>query len=266
MDNERLHRQDGWMDIQDIENLFADLPIGGRIQYRASVDSTNSWAHQELHAGRTRNGDIFLSDQQTAGRGQNGRVWESKKSDGLWFSFVVLDSLPITPLPFLPCVAIQNYLAQDLGLDAHLKWPNDVLVGHRKIAGVLVESTASSQGCQGWIVGIGVNLGQTQFAGDLLNKATSVAIEKQTAPERNEALCAILGWLNAAVAGKEDLISSWLERSRMPGRSLTFTKNGDDITATILGLTAEGYLKIAHPDGRIETLISSSDLTLPQRY
>ena len=254
------------MKLTDIEQLFCSLTIGGRIHHRTSAKSTNSWALEELRSGNCLNGDIFLCDQQTDGRGQNGRTWQSGNNDGLWMSFVVLGSQPVKPLPFLPAIAIQDYLTKDLEIDAHLKWPNDVLVGNRKIAGILVEGTNDKNGSPGWVIGMGLNLNQLKFPGPLAESATSVALETKTIPSRNDALAAILGWLNVTLTAHEDLVTAWVERSRMPGRTLTFTKAEEPQEATVIGLTDEGYLRIKHTDGRIENLISSSDLSLPQEY
>lgn len=185
---------------------------------------------------------------------------------GLWMSFVLIGDIPVSPLAFLPCVAIHDYLRQDLRLDPHLKWPNDVLVGKRKIAGVLAEGTTNPKGQQGWVIGIGLNLFQETFAPNLADKATSVVMERGSSPPRNEVLLALIGWLNGTIAGDQDLISPWLARSRMPGRSLNFRRNGQEYEAKVLGLTPEGYLQIKHLDGTIESIISSHDLTIPTDY
>ncbi len=254
------------MNIKDIEQLFAGLPIGSKIRHFESIDSTNSFALEEVRRGHADHGDIFLSDVQTGGRGQSGNKWQSLDALGLWMSFVLIGDIPVSPLAFLPCVAIHDFLHQDLNLDPHLKWPNDVLVGKKKIAGVLAEGTTNPQGHQGWVIGIGLNLFQKSFTPELSGKATSVVMEAGTCPRRNEVLLSLIGWLNGTISGDKDLISPWMARSRMPGRTLKFRRANQEWEAQVQGLTAEGYLQIQHLDGTMESIISSHDLTIPTDY
>ncbi len=254
------------MKIEDMESFFAGLPIGARIMHQEEVDSTNQRALERLQDGRSQHGDILVADRQTAGRGQAGRDWQSATPDGLWMSLTLLGEPAVTPLSFLPAIALCDYLCRDLGLNAHLKWPNDVLVGDRKIAGILVEGSRTPKGIQGWVVGLGLNLNQLTFPGELEGRATSVRLCCGRAPSSPEALLAILGWLNGTWASGGDLVEAWMQRSRLPGHTLTMTIRGQPCTVCVTGLTPEGYLLLRHADGQEETIISSRDIDLPCDY
>lgn len=256
------------VNIHDLEQEFANQAIGRRIRHFAETASTNSLAMSELKAGQTNHGDIFVADRQSAGRGQSGRVWQSESNDGLWMSVVLMDKDPIQPLSFLPCLAVHDYLNQELRLDAHLKWPNDILVGSRKIAGVLIESTtvANQAHAPAWILGIGLNLERREFSDELRDRATSVALEMGPCPAQLSALRGVLQHLNRWIESARDLTDPWMERSRMPGRTLAFDRQGQTFRATVKGLTAEGYLQLEHEDGRIETIVSSGDINFPLDY
>jgi BirA family transcriptional regulator, biotin operon repressor / biotin---[acetyl-CoA-carboxylase] ligase len=144
-----------------------------RIQRFESCDSTNERAFAALAAGEGRHGDVFVSANQTAGRGRLGRSWHSTPGAGLYLSLLVKPTRPFHPgmplaLTMASGVAVLG-LARGLGLQgAQLKWPNDVLVGGAKLAGILVESRAADPRQPCFVVGIGVNVSQTGFAPELL--------------------------------------------------------------------------------------------------
>ncbi len=185
---------------------------------------------------------------------------------------LVMDApLVAEPLPFLPAVALVDALVAT-GVAAHLKWPNDVLVGDRKIAGILIESQARAPGRLAWIVGVGLNVRQRGFSAELVDIATSVALELGRSVRREDLL---IDWLAAMERhehactrqGKPSrvpptLIEAWCERTRMLGRAVSVRQGGLCYRATARAITVDGHLVVVADNGTEHVLISATDLDL----
>src|SRR5687768_16481145 len=172
------------MDTDDFTRALGPLAPRYRVTWYDVTDSTNTRALEALADGTARDGDVFVAGRQTAGRGTDGHVWVSDEPLGLWTSIVFTEPLRARPLSLLPAVALAIVLRRDHGVAAHLKWPNDVLVGAgedtRKIAGILVESHRSPTAF-GWVVGVGVNLNHYHFEPPLDAIATSLRMQARIA-------------------------------------------------------------------------------------
>lgn len=139
----------------------------GQFQVHLScVDSTNNYAANLLKAGKARSGTVILADEQTNGRGQRGAVWQSEPGMNLQFSALWMpEHLSITAqkyMNFAVVVALVRYFKKKT-IVAHIKWPNDILVQGRKIGGVLIESTINENSIGHTIIGVGLNVNQTEF-------------------------------------------------------------------------------------------------------
>ncbi len=156
------------MTALDIERIRAAFP-GRRIDYYASVDSTMR-AAVGLEAG-----SVVLAEEQTAGQGRLGRTWHSEAGAGIYCSMAV------RPMPVLTLalgLAAQSAILEATGLMCDIRWPNDLLLGGKKVAGILVHG-ADGLG----ICGIGINVGHAEFPAELEEVATSLRLEL----ERNDA-------------------------------------------------------------------------------
>jgi len=152
-----------------------------RLVRHDTVDSTNERAFAALAAGTARDGDVHTARAQTAGRGARGRAWASAPGEGLYASVVLLPDPPAPPpaaLTMAAGLAVQDLL-HALGLaGARLKWPNDVLVGQRKLAGILIESRGFDPRRPAFVCGIGLNALQQTFTPEVEARgATSLARE-----------------------------------------------------------------------------------------
>ena len=141
-----------------------------RIKWLEEVDSTNN----ELlrHVGDYANLSVVAAVSQTAGRGQRGNRWESAPGDNLTFSFILkpagLPAREVMAVTCLATLAVRDALREE-GVPAVIKWPNDIYVGNRKICGMLVENGLEGPDIAWSVVGIGINLNQTEFPGEVLN-------------------------------------------------------------------------------------------------
>lgn len=153
------------------------MQIGKKIIRLESVDSTNNYIANLLKEGNLEDGTVILADDQFAGRGQRKAVWLAKPGENLTFSFFIDNvNLSVQHQFFLTCIVSLTLvkLCEKFGLNAKIKWPNDIYIDQRKIAGVLIENQLSSNSIKKSIIGIGLNINQDDFTG--LN-ATSLLLE-----------------------------------------------------------------------------------------
>jgi BirA family biotin operon repressor/biotin-[acetyl-CoA-carboxylase] ligase len=178
------------LDAVALEKALAGNLIGRRVVVLKRATSSNDIALQMAHDGALE-GLVVFAEEQTAGRGQRGNRWESPPGKGLWFSILLHPN--VTPAE---SVRLTNWAAQsvaetislEVSLPARVKSPNDIYVGERKIAGVLVEMRARAGAPHLAIVGIGINLSQTaaDFPGSLQATAISLATAAGRAIDRHK--------------------------------------------------------------------------------
>ncbi|ANE47940.1 biotin [Paenibacillus swuensis] len=167
----------------NMQTLLTDLNtrvLGKQIKLLDVVDSTQRVAHEWVKEGAPE-GAMVIAEGQTAGRGRMGRTWHSPQGKGVWMSLVLKPSVPLhlTPqLTLLSAVALCRAIKAVAPVDAGIKWPNDILIGGRKVAGILLESSAEDERLQYVVAGIGVsvNLTSTDYPQELREIATSLRI------------------------------------------------------------------------------------------
>lgn len=160
------------------------------------LDSTNTKA-KELAVNGALEGTVVVADQQRSGRGRLGRIWQSPAGKGLWFTLILRPS--ISPefgaqVTLLAAVAVVDALERVIGISAKIKWPNDIIVGKKKLCGILSELVLSEEEIDYVIVGIGlnVNFGYDDFSRDLAECASSVFLQTGTNWDCDVILHAIL--------------------------------------------------------------------------
>jgi BirA family biotin operon repressor/biotin-[acetyl-CoA-carboxylase] ligase len=222
-----------------------------RIVRRDRVDSTQAVAFA-LAAEGAPDGTAVVADTQVAGRGRRGRVWVDEPGASLLVSVVLRPRLELARLPLLSlaaAVAVAETLVEVAGLAPRLKWPNDVLVGGRKIAGILLESRLGAAPLV--VLGIGVNLTQRAFAPALAGRATSVALETARPIDRERLLGVLLETLDRQRADLErgalaEVLQRWRSLADTLGRTVTI----DDVHGVATDIDEVGALVVADGDGR----------------
>jgi BirA family transcriptional regulator, biotin operon repressor / biotin---[acetyl-CoA-carboxylase] ligase len=222
-----------------------------------TVDSTQSVAFALAERGAA-DRTVVVADRQLAGRGRRGRTWSAPAGTSLLASILVRPRLPqplLATLSLTTAVAAAEALRRATGVEARLKWPNDLLVSGRKIAGILLESRMTGRAAAGGstlngsgivtIVGVGINLGQREFPPDLADGATSVAIETGRAPSREAVLTALLEEFDVWRArleekGFEPVRERWRRLSDTLGRRVTV----DDVSGIAVDLDVDGALLV----------------------
>ncbi len=229
--------------------------------------STNADLLARAAAGAAE-GTVLAAEAQTAGRGRMGRTWVSPPAAALMFS-VLLRPAAVPPgrrgwVPLLSGLAVAAAVRALTGVDARLKWPNDVLVGDRKLAGILAEQAADAI-----VVGTGINVSTTR-AELPVETATSLALEGAAGTSRPELLVAVLGeiqhrylaWAGGASPGDPDacgLRAEYRRRSATLGRRVRVEfPGGDTASGTALDVDADGRLVISGADGPLA--VSAGDV------
>jgi BirA family biotin operon repressor/biotin-[acetyl-CoA-carboxylase] ligase len=223
-------------------------------------DSTNDEAARLARAG-ARHGTVVTARAQRAGRGREGRAWASPPDAGLYLSAVVRPPLPLVDVPPMT-LAIGVGLcdaARAVGAAARLKWPNDALVGDKKLAGVLVEAHSQGHRLESVIVGIGVNLAgppppEVAATATTLEQATGAAVDRAAFVDL--LLRHVERWLDRYVAsGIAAIAPAWHERMA-PGVSARARVEGSDVIGEVSGLDHDGALLLRDERGRLHRVRS----------
>lgn len=230
------------------------------------TDSTNTRAKETLKIEILPEGAVFIAKKQTAGRGTGGNTWESSTPESLLFSLVLQTPLRQQPLSFLPAIALVRTLSHVAGIEAHLKWPNDVLIGKRKLAGILCEAVKQPDLTLAWVVGVGVNINQAKFPNSIQDVAVSMRQITGNTYCVEDIFQAYMLEMESLYHSTTDLTQEWLNCTKMVGKSIITTKNAQQRTVTVVGLSQEGYLIVECSKGMRETWMSSTYLDIGTNY
>lgn len=221
----------------DPDKIRANLKtrrIGKRVLVYDSTSSTNDVA-AEYAKNKEKDGLVIFAEQQTAGRGRAGSQWHSSRTDSILCSIVLTENrLPAELLSLACAVAV----AEAVGKPARIKWPNDIMLNGKKVAGILLESKADGA-C---IVGIGINCHQKtdSFAAQLQPIATSIDIETNSVTDRislaRRLLTSMDHWLELAAQRGEKVIEEWHSLSVQLGHRVKLTYNARHFTGNCIGV------------------------------
>jgi BirA family biotin operon repressor/biotin-[acetyl-CoA-carboxylase] ligase len=245
--------------------------FGKRIYHFFKVDSTNRVALELGHAGEPE-GAVVLGEEQTAGRGRAGRVWHSERAAGIYVTVLLRPKLAPVQAPLLTMMAgLSAYTAvqAQTGLGVDLKWPNDLLIGGKKVGGILTEMHAEPGQVRFVIVGIGLNVNQEKFPAELTSIATSLRVESGKPQSRLELLVRLLREFErdyndflsegpAAIIERFSQVSSYAR-----GKRVRVSNGRDNFTGTTAGLGPEGLLQVRRDSGQVTTVIAGDVAEAP---
>ncbi|MGN0449615.1 MAG: biotin--[acetyl-CoA-carboxylase] ligase [Ruminococcus sp.] len=268
----RLVSSPNYLNESSLKSLLHNRIIGKNLIVLDSVNSTNDYLKKLGNEG-CENGTVVAAREQTKGKGRLGRTWQSKKDDGIAFSVLLRPSVApsevsaITPLAGLAvCKAIREYTK----LDCVIKWPNDIIVGRKKLVGILTEMSAEFDAVEYVITGIGINVDHTSFPEEIAFKATSLLLETGRHIDKNEFLACVLEHLeNEFVKNNLELtptaLSEYTDLCATVGRSVTFQRGTRRISGMAVGVSEHGELKVMMSDGTI-CLVNSGEVTVQGIY
>jgi len=241
--------------------------FGNKIYTFDTIDSTNNCAKAVAGVGAVE-GTVVIAEQQTAGRGRLGRIWQANPNENLTFSIILRpkvnpDSLNL--LPLYVAVGLAQAIEKTTGLKVECKWPNDLLIDKKKVAGILIEGSIKQNQVEYVVIGIGINVNQQSFASDLAPKATSLRLSSGKEIERTMLFRETLLTLESTYAGVsstgfQSILPQWLSRSTMINKPISVSQQGTLISGVVKGLSHDGGL-ILQSEGAEKTLFAG-DVTI----
>jgi BirA family biotin operon repressor/biotin-[acetyl-CoA-carboxylase] ligase len=261
-------------DVLHADDLLARLGktkvIGRDIRVFEQTTSTND-VIEKLARDGVKEGVVVFAESQTRGRGRLGRKWISPGRKGLWFSVLLRPELrpqEATQLTVASATALRRAIQAETGLRPEIKWPNDILIGGKKVAGILTELNAELDRVRHVILGIGVdvNLGAGEFPAELRKTATSLKIESGRTISRAELATAILRELDAdydRICGGNfaAVADEWQAHCQTIGRAVTIQIGERKIRGRAESLDDDGALRLRTEHGHLER-ITGGDVTL----
>ena len=241
-----------------------------KIVYLQETDSTNTRA-KILAEEDAPEGTVVIAEKQTKGRGRKGRSWLSPEGDGIYMSVILRPDMPPFEAPritLLTAVAVAEALLSQVQLPLRIKWPNDILINGKKIAGILTEISSEMDIIDYIVVGLGLNVNtpSDHFSGDLKKQSTSVLIETGETFPRVRLVQAFLHWFEKyyEILKKEgftSVIERWHELADIIGRKIRVDGIGKTYSGEVLNVDDDGVLILKDDNGDTHRIISG-DVTL----
>ena len=268
----RLTAMPAYLNVPAVRAHLTAKIIGCELEVLDSVGSTNDWLKMRGNEG-CKSGTTVAAREQKSGKGRLGRAWQSKCDENIAFSVLLRPKMApsevacITPLAGLAvCKALRKFT----GLDCRIKWPNDVIVGNKKLVGILTEMSAEFDAVEYIVTGIGVNVDQEDFPEEIAGKATSLYLETGRHFNKNALLACLLNQL------EEEFLASNLELSPTAleeyaklcatlGKNVGFSRGGSPVHGVAVGVDENGELEVMLPDGSI-CMVNSGEVTAQGIY
>lgn len=254
----------------ELQDGLATKRFGREAVYFDAIASTQNEAHRRAEAGAPE-GLVVIADVQTGGRGRLGRSWHSPPETGIWMSLVLRPDVPLPRVPQLTLVAavsLADTLAACTGLSVGIKWPNDLLAGGRKVCGILTELAAEADRVHYVILGIGLNVNQTEedFPPELRARAGSLAMAAGRSFSRVALAQRMLEGLEADYdaylqKGFAPFKRRWEARAVSLGQRVVARTPGGDFVGIARGIDDDGALLLEQANGALRK-IYSADLDL----
>ena len=225
-----------------------------RIHHFTELDSTNRFLLEEARGGAP-DGLVAVADVQTAGRGRLDRSWEAPAGSSLLVSVLGRGPDAAGPVVMATAVALAQAVGDVAGVDAVLKWPNDLLVGDRKLAGILAERDGDAL-----VVGVGCNVNWASFPPELAATATACNQEAGRDVDRDALLAAFLDRLDAALDAGAGVVGEYRARLATRGRRVrVHPVRGDDLVGVATGVTDDGALLVRDDTGT-DHVVTTADV------
>ena len=252
------------LDPDKIKANLGTTRLGRNVIVFNSTSSTNDIA-AEYAANKSNDGLAIFAEQQTAGRGRAANKWLSAPSDSILCS-VLLTDCPLNPE--LLCLTAAVAVAETIAQAAKIKWPNDIFLNAKKIAGILLESKTYDYG-SAYIIGIGINCHQTEdsFPPELKSIATSIDIETQTTSNRislaKRLLVCLDDQLETAQTDSSRIIEQWRRLSIQLGHRVTLIYNAGQFTGNCIGIDPAKGLILQLDTGAVRMFDAAHTTILP---
>ena len=266
---------------ESIAPLVRNTIFSGNIHHWMEAESTNTLAMQAAaEAGRNPEtapeGAVYLAEEQTAGRGRGGHQWHSERGTGIYCSFALRPNMSPADslwLSLIAAVAVQDAVKEITGIQADIRWPNDLLIQEKKFCGILIEASSEATRMHHAVIGIGINVNQSAFPEDLRDTATSLRLEGNREWPRLEMAVALIKAVDREYRGLLRAVSGPIRtpalrfeqlRRRIEGRSsyargrrVRIHDQDGGFTGVTDGLDPAGFLRVQTEAG-LRMVISGS--------
>ncbi len=250
------------LDVPTFQAALQTSEIGRHLVYFSSIPSTMDAAREAAGAGAA-HGTLVFAEEQTAGRGRRGRSFYSPANKNLYFTFVLRLPLAVhRRLPVILPLAVARAI-RERGLDAQIKWPNDIWIGGKKVCGMLIDGELTYNGGLAF-PGIGINVnGDPAENPDLAGTATSLALELGEETSRETLLAAVCNNLEALLnVPQPALVAEYRELSCTLGREVTVSPaGGEPYAAKALSISEDGELMVRRADGLV-VAVNAADVSI----
>jgi len=245
--------------------------IGSAFYWYEEIASTNLVAMRLAAEEEAPDGTVVVAEHQTAGRGRRGRSWVETPGSSILVSVIVRPSLPVVragQLMLLTGMAVARAIRQLTDLPAGVKWPNDILIGGKKVSGTLIELLGEAEQIKVAVLGIGINCNQSldAFPPELRDHATSLALELGRPVHRVRLLRAVLTHLDTLYdlylrGDSETILTGWRQLTVTLGRRVIVSLPGELLEGEAEDITDEGLLVVRLDDGTCR-LVAAGDVSL----
>lgn len=263
----RGYRLFGEADVLNAEELASEMkgnPLIPETEFYKRLDSTNQAAKEGAEKGKSMP-RLYVADEQTAGRGRRGRTWVSPPGTGIWMSVLLkpqLSSDKAAMLTLVAALAVAEGIRRETGLSAGIKWPNDIVIGGRKVCGILTEMSADMDGIRYVVVGIGINANTETFPAEIRKTATSLRMETGRVLKRSALIGAVMrefaGFYESFV--REESLKGLREQYEAllvnRGRAVTVLDPAGEYTGTAEGITDTGELLVRTENNTVRKILS----------
>lgn len=255
----RLVSQPDILGKEELESRMCTAWAGRTVYYQEEVDSTNTWAIRLAEQGAP-HGTLTTAEMQTAGKGRRGRAWTSPVGTSISMTILLRPGFEPYRAPMLTLVmglSVVQALKEVLGADTKIKWPNDAVLNGKKLCGILTEMSAQIDYINYVVIGIGINANQTGFPEELLDIATSLAIELGHPVNRAEIIAGVMKCFernyelfaeHGDLTGLKDAYESVLVNKDCPVRVLDPKEPYEGVA---MGITSTGELLVKREDGSV---------------
>ena len=250
---------------EEIEHGLKTKFIGKHVVHYDTAFSTQDIAAEMARGGATE-GTLVIAETQENGRGRKGRSWVSFPKGGIYLSLILKPNLmpsQVVQIPLIAGVAMTKAIRETVSLKPMIKWPNDIIIGKKKVGGILTEMSSEIDGVNYVVLGVGlnVNMPTSVFSEDIFDIATSLIFECGKNTSRTKLvqgfLCEFeLIYTKFLVHGFGSVRDEWKELNNTIGSQVKISGNGKDIEGEAIDIDADGFLLVRKDNGNISRIIS----------
>lgn len=245
------------------QNLNTEF-IGRRLFIYDETDSTN----ERAKASGEIEGSVFIAEVQNHGKGSRGRGWVSPRGTGIWHSILLkpdISPLEVSQITLVAGLAV----CKAIGMDAKIKWPNDIVIGTKKVCGILTEMSAETDMVHYVVCGIGINVNTENFDAEIKHRATSMYIESGEKQIRNDIIARELNYFEYYYkkfleGGLCAILDEYKENCVTIGRDVTVIYKKENVTGKAADIDENGALVVETADGTIR--VTSGEVSVRGIY